>query len=153
MAKGSPSTARSAGYAPRPGVPRRKEQSMLPPVLNTRFVAVVSLVVSLFFLVLYFVDFHLLAWLTVEDGVVEDAEALFFLRGAILFALAGFRGTARKLWAIPLAVLSFLVAGEEISWGQRIFHIKEPSGLAHVNEQGELNLHNIEGLNEHIRAL
>jgi hypothetical protein len=40
-------------------------------------------------------------------------------------------------------MLFFFGAGEEISWGQRIFGFKTPEPLAQVNKQDELNLHNL----------
>jgi hypothetical protein len=44
---------------------------------------------------------------------------------------------------LGLAFLYFFGAGEEISWGQRIFHIQEPAGLAEENVQNELNIHDL----------
>jgi hypothetical protein len=44
---------------------------------------------------------------------------------------------------LGLALLYFFGGGEEISWGQRIFHIKEPAVMAADNSQGELNIHNL----------
>ncbi|GAB4399852.1 MAG: hypothetical protein OHK003_24770 [Anaerolineales bacterium] len=44
---------------------------------------------------------------------------------------------------LSLAFLYFFGAGEEISWGQRIFGIEEPASLAEQNTQGELNIHNL----------
>jgi hypothetical protein len=41
----------------------------------------------------------------------------------------------------------FFAAGEELSWGQRIFGLKTPESLAAANEQGELNLHNLRVFN------
>lgn len=35
------------------------------------------------------------------------------------------------------------MAGEEISWGQRIFGWAEPESLGAINHQKELNVHNI----------
>ena len=42
-----------------------------------------------------------------------------------------------------LAVGAFLVAGEEISWGQRIFGVETPENLEALNRQGEIGAHNI----------
>jgi len=44
---------------------------------------------------------------------------------------------------LGLAALYFFGAGEEISWGQRIFNIQEPAKLSEENVQGELNIHNL----------
>jgi len=44
---------------------------------------------------------------------------------------------------LGLAFLYFFGAGEEISWGQRIFHIQEPAELAQENVPHELNIHDL----------
>ncbi|MGE5250284.1 MAG: hypothetical protein ACM3QS_08740 [Bacteroidota bacterium] len=44
---------------------------------------------------------------------------------------------------LGLAALYFFGGGEEISWGQRIFHFKEPASLAAENSQHEFNIHNL----------
>ncbi|MBI5824900.1 MAG: hypothetical protein HZB18_12795 [Chloroflexi bacterium] len=44
---------------------------------------------------------------------------------------------------LGLALLYFFGAGEEISWGQRIFNIQEPASLQGENVQDELNIHNL----------
>ncbi|MDA9714920.1 hypothetical protein N9V04_00785, partial [Bacteroidota bacterium] len=44
---------------------------------------------------------------------------------------------------LMLSIVFFLIAGEEISWGQRIFDLATPDYLSSVNEQDELNFHNI----------
>ena len=49
----------------------------------------------------------------------------------------------KQLVYLGLALLFFFGAGEEISWGQRIFGFKTPEPLAQVNKQDELNLHNL----------
>jgi hypothetical protein len=50
---------------------------------------------------------------------------------------------AKQLIYLGLALLFFFGAGEEISWGQRIFGFETPETLAQVNKQDELNLHNL----------
>jgi hypothetical protein len=52
-------------------------------------------------------------------------------------------GTIKLLALLALAAWFFFMAGEEISWGQRILHIAEPAALGAINDQNELNLHNI----------
>ena len=44
-------------------------------------------------------------------------------------------------------------AGEEISWGQRIFQIKSPSFFLQNNSQGEINLHNLYFYNHKINKI
>jgi hypothetical protein len=50
----------------------------------------------------------------------------------------------KRLSYLGLAFVFFLGAGEEISWGQRIFGIETPEAWAEVNVQRETNLHNLE---------
>ncbi|MBI5842263.1 MAG: hypothetical protein HZB19_19425 [Chloroflexi bacterium] len=49
----------------------------------------------------------------------------------------------KQLVYLGLAVIFVFGAGEEISWGQRIFNIKTPTALETTNVQDELNLHNL----------
>lgn len=53
--------------------------------------------------------------------------------------------TKNKLLSVIFLVAAvgfFVVAGEEISWGQRIFGFKTPENYAKMNTQHELTLHN-----------
>ena len=47
----------------------------------------------------------------------------------------------------------FVLAGEEISWGQRILGIATPESLKAVNVQEEFNFHNIDGIHQHVRLV
>lgn len=88
-----------------------------------------------------------------EDHYFENVGAISLFVTSLLF-FYGF-GVARKsldkswpslvkrLVYLGLALLFFFGAGEEISWGQRIFGFKTPAPLAQVNKQDELNLHNL----------
>jgi len=88
-----------------------------------------------------------------EDHFFELIGALSLLVTSLLFLYGS--GVARKflhktglfnvkqLVYLGLAVLFFFGAGEEISWGQRIFGLQTPEPLAQINKQDELNLHNI----------
>jgi len=53
----------------------------------------------------------------------------------------------QKLFAIFLIVYAgalFFIAGEEISWGQRLLKFDTPEELKEVNYQDEFTLHNID---------
>ena len=83
--------------------------------------------------------------LTREDSVVEYlTAALFLLTGVLLFFTAA---AERSLWRRGVYALGGIVlvfaAGEEISWGQRIFGFATPDLLIGVNYQNEFNVHNI----------
>lgn len=94
----------------------------------------------------------LLSALTVEDGVVEYVTAALYLVAAISLFATGFGRAARKVWILPLGAACFFVAGEEVSWGQRIVGLATPTALAELNVQGEANLHNIAGIHGSVRG-
>lgn len=83
-----------------------------------------------------------------EDGPVEYATALFLLvacgvlatHAASLWA-KGRRGAA--LLTVFYALLFFLAAGEEISWGQRLIGWESGEFFQQHNKQNETNLHNL----------
>ena len=76
---------------------------------------------------------------------------LAILAASVAFALAAWRaqqaGPARPdVLFLLVAVGAFVVAGEEISWGQRILGLTTPDALNDINHQGETNIHNISSL-------
>jgi len=95
----------------------------------------------------------IIAALVPEDHFFEIIGAFSLFITSLLF-LYGFRvarknldktriSLVKQLVYLGLAFLFFFGAGEEISWGQRIFGFKTPQELAQVNKQDELNLHNL----------
>ena len=86
-----------------------------------------------------------------EDGILESAEAILYLLASIGFLYLCKKQGFKNIWIWGLAVLFFLIAGEEISWGQRIFSIATPESIADINVQQELNVHNINGIHQHVR--
>jgi hypothetical protein len=89
------------------------------------------------------------AALSREDGPVEWASFACFLVGAMCALAAAWRlWPARRpvLLAVAFAAVLVVAAGEEISWGQRLFDVETPAVLVDGNRQDELNLHNLEEL-------
>lgn len=88
-----------------------------------------------------------------EDGPIEQATMCFFLMACACLIQAwrmyGAQpaklgaGHGRRVVYLLLAVLMFICAGEEISWGQRIFGWGTPEGWSEMNAQAETNLHNL----------
>jgi hypothetical protein len=88
-----------------------------------------------------------------EDNFFENASFLGLFVTAVLFLLAFIKSRRPEHRASnpPLKQLSFIVlalvfifgAGEEISWGQRIFDIETPQVLKKENVQDEINVHNM----------
>ncbi len=86
-------------------------------------------------------------WFRSEDGPLEWLQFFFYFFSFIFASLVSWnkRNTPIKinlvLW-IGLALLCLFVAGEEISWGERLTgHGFE--FLRNINRQGESNIHNI----------
>lgn len=88
-----------------------------------------------------------------EDHYFENVGAIsLFIASAISFYIffraLKTRNVTKIHWfkllvLLGLAGLYFFGGGEEISWGQRIFNIKEPVALGQENTQNELNIHNL----------
>lgn len=84
-------------------------------------------------------------WLRGEDHLVEWITFLGFAgAGVLCLRLASRRATRRvRLWRLGLALFFLVCAGEEISWGQRVFGFGTPASMVEENEQDEVNLHNL----------
>jgi len=79
-----------------------------------------------------------------EDGPVETATALFLLAAGLVLTrrIRDLSGLGAALTGV-YALLFLFAAGEEISWGQRIFGWNSNDFFATHNAQGETNLHNL----------
>ena len=85
-------------------------------------------------------------WLRSEDGPLEWIQFIEYATSSVLAFLIYFRGKNKRnvnsiIWLL-IAILSFLIAGEEISWGERITGIGI-SSISNINVQGETNFHNL----------
>src|SRR5690554_1758698 len=83
-----------------------------------------------------------------EDGPVEwgTTVMLFGIFVLSLYRLITLGAKKKILWCIGtfiFAVLFLFAAGEEISWGQRIFAVESSEFFLKNNAQGETNLHNL----------
>lgn len=84
-----------------------------------------------------------------EDGALENTTALMlFLGGVLMFYRFLKLGRARSAWfkltTLGIALAFFFGAGEEISWGQRIFNLTSSDFFLENNVQNETNFHNLE---------
>jgi hypothetical protein len=80
-----------------------------------------------------------------EDGFFEWLTAICLFGSAVFFFLSFKK--YRNFFFLLLALLMFFGAGEEISWGQRIFGYSTPESIKEVNVQGEFTIHNLEIFN------
>jgi hypothetical protein len=83
-----------------------------------------------------------------EDGSVEYATALMLLCISLLqlyrlYKLSKYKAYLWKIGMIAFVLIFFFGAGEEISWGQRIFNIESSEYFLENNAQKEMNLHNM----------
>ena len=90
-----------------------------------------------------------------EDSLIEWLQFIcYFASSIISFLIIFFDKTKNKFklnnifWLI-LAIFCFYVAGEEISWAERITSIGLDS-IREINVQGETNIHNLKGLNNYL---
>jgi len=85
---------------------------------------------------------------TKEDGFVEwlgftALILLSFLSFMRVFSLRKEKSLSFLLVTLIFSFIFFFGAGEEISWGQRIFQINSSSFFNQYNSQGETNIHNL----------
>ena len=83
-----------------------------------------------------------------EDRVVEDFSFLFPMLGAACLGIVAIMLLRRReLLTMFIAVLGaavfFVIAMEEISWFQRVLEIESSELFLNLNDQGEMNFHNI----------
>jgi len=117
---------------------------------------VVSITLTIYMLISYFALLLHEPYVTIaveEDGFFEDVSFVGLSITAILFFLAFYRSrmSINKASNPPLKRMSYLFlalvfvfgAGEEISWGQRIFNIPTPEVMQEDNVQDEINIHNL----------
>ena len=110
-------------------------------------------IIILSFLVICTLDEDKAFKLSTEDGIIEYLSGLFFFMAAIMSFYHFFTVKpgenkylfrAGKNYLVLLLGLFFLFcAGEEISWGQRIFGIETPEFMEKENAQKEFNFHNL----------
>ncbi|PSR55629.1 hypothetical protein AHMF7605_20025 [Adhaeribacter arboris] len=84
----------------------------------------------------------------VEDGFIEWMTILPLLAAMIislkrLFRLYRYRHWLFSFTLLGIAAFSFFAAGEELSWGQRLFHLESSSFFQKNNSQHETNIHNL----------
>jgi hypothetical protein len=103
-------------------------------------------------LLLRWVDVVLFTHISYEDNLIEYLTfAAYFFAAFVSFFLAwkikksklnGLEKNILCVFFLLIGLTMFAIAGEEISWGQRILNIKVPDMIAQQNRQKELNIHN-----------
>ena len=108
---------------------------------------------ALWSIYLYVYNPRLLIWITDEDSFAESVSAICYLVAAGLFFIEWIHARYRNIFVLGYALLFLVVGGEEISWGQRIIGMQTPDAFKELNVQKETNLHNIDGIHQHVRAI
>ena len=85
-------------------------------------------------------------WLRSEDGPLEWVQFFQYMLSSLLAFICYLRRKKKKemnslIWLL-IAFLSLVIAGEEISWGERLTGIGINS-ISNLNVQGETNFHNL----------
>jgi hypothetical protein len=93
-------------------------------------------------------DPTLLYRLTREDGLVENITVLAmlllaFMVGRRMVSPPAAMPKLHRLVAWALVAMALASAGEELSWGQRLFGFKTGQTMNAINLQHETNLHNL----------
>lgn len=102
----------------------------------------------LFMWMLHETDYDLFYRSVQEDEALEWATYWTFIGASGVFAMAALRQWLNGDVALPwylagVALFCFLVAMEEISWGQRVFTYRPPAYFLEHNFQQEFNVHNV----------
>ncbi len=108
--------------------------------------------IFLFYFPMFFLNKDAIINATLEDHFYENFSAIVYFLASFLF-LAVFitvknEAKKRNFFFLVFALAFFFAGGEEISWGQRIFHFTTPSAIEAANAQGEFNIHNL-GIIQH----
>jgi len=98
--------------------------------------------------VIAFIDNAYFSAYTREDGIIEYSTAIFLFMGSIISLFRFTKALRDKKFMVAITafvffLVLFFVAGEEISWGQRIFSVESTDFFKQKNTQGETNIHNL----------
>lgn len=117
------------------------------------YIAISVLWLLISYLIILFCNNETIILFASEDGFYETASAIYFFLASIFFFYLYIKNkqgndlyifkTNKNIFFLLLGILFLFGAGEEISWGQRLFNIQTPEELKEINIQNELNIHNL----------
>tara|TARA_Y100001978_G_C23643939_1_gene409747 strand:- start:447 stop:1124 length:678 start_codon:yes stop_codon:yes gene_type:complete len=90
-----------------------------------------------------------------EDSFIEWLQFILYFSASFISFLIVILDINKKKFKLNtiywflLAIFCFYVAGEEISWAERITDIGS-NAIREINMQGETNLHNLKGFNDYL---
>ncbi|KUK84170.1 MAG: hypothetical protein XD98_0142 [Microgenomates bacterium 39_6] len=129
-------------------MPAKNKKEPSSASLKNKIIFWLPLFLTLAFFIFRIINRQKYFLLIQEDGPVEYLQSFFYLVAAILgLVITGhfFKNNQKKLALIYLffSLGLFFIAGEEISWGQRIFGLDNPDFFAQHNTQEEISIHNL----------
>ncbi len=94
----------------------------------------------------FFIGISWFDWLRSEDGPLEWIQFIEYAVSSFLSLMVFFKQKKKKeinsiIWLL-IAIFCFLIAGEEISWGERLTGVGL-NWVSSLNVQGETNFHNL----------
>lgn len=118
-------------------------------ILKNKIIFLLPIILVVFFIAFKIKNTYFYHLLIAEDGPVEWLQFAFFLLASIFSFLTALSLFEKKnSWQgsvfLILSLGLFFIAGEEISWGQRILGIETPKEIAQKNDQEEITIHNLE---------
>ncbi|MDR2236315.1 MAG: hypothetical protein LBE92_09335 [Chryseobacterium sp.] len=116
--------------------------------LLEKLISSILLITVIYAIFVFFTDSSYFDYLVQEDGFYENLTSIFlFLTSfTLLFKFFRYQKYYGGLWKFGVLLMAaglFFGGGEEISWGQRIFHIQSSEFFKANNAQEETNLHNM----------
>jgi hypothetical protein len=99
-------------------------------------------------LILFYIDLPAFSTFIDEDGIVEWLTVIALVGGAVISIKRFFqlRKQKKKLFLTFLLITALVLlfgAGEELSWGQRLFNFQSSKFFEEHNTQKEINIHNL----------
>ncbi len=120
---------------------------------DTSFIVFEAVAIFFSYSLLFICSRDTLIRITAEDNWYENITAICFILASGIFTYLFFTSkkgndfylfkTKRNIFFLLLALLFLFGAGEEISWGQRIFGWSTPAAYSKMNLQHETNIHNL----------
>lgn len=113
-----------------------------------KVILVFPVVVFMFLYPVSLWPFNIFKEIVKEDRIIEYAQFFVLFVGGILGSINFLYFAKKKKWWMAIFYLMtaagfLLIAGDEISWGQRIFGLETSEQFKEVNRQGELTFHNL----------
>ena len=104
--------------------------------------------------IIYFLPFNFFNYFfTKEDSFIEWMQFIGYFCSFLICLSICFikkdRFSKQKLFWFLFAIFCFCLAGEEISWGERITNIGIET-VKNINLQGETNFHNLKNINNYL---